>query len=326
MPVLAGVWLAIGAPLSRFTSAGLIDVSAPSDRRRTRCDSLVMSQTVPRLHIRTALLCSALSACSVNPTPVGDTPTTGVTPPSPVATTPPVGQPPRRPPSTEPLPPPTAAPATTAPAGPPAVVVSRGNPGRRIVALTFDAGADTGFTAEILDVLDRSGVPATFGITGKWAAANPDLVRRMAGAGHVIMNHTYEHRSYTGVSARPALLSPEERRTDLERTDEVIQSVTGRSTRPWFRAPYGDYDTSVNAMAGALGYRYNVHWTVDSLGWQGLPAAAIATRCLDQTVPGAILLFHVGSASQDAVALPAIIAGLRDGGYGFGTVADLISE
>ena len=280
---------------------------------------------MPRLQLSTALFCWALSACSVNPPPVVDTPTTGVTPPSPVATTAAVGEHPRQPASTDPpSPPTTAAPATTAPAGPPAVVVSRGNPGRRIVALTFDAGADTGFTAEILDVLDLAGVPATFGITGKWAAANPDLVRRMAGAGHVIMNHTYEHRSYTGVSARPALLSPEERRTDLERTDEVIQSVTGRSTRPWFRAPYGDYDSSVNAMAGALGYRYHVHWTVDSLGWQGLPAATIATRCLDHTVPGAILLFHVGSASQDAVALPAIVAGLRDRGYGFATVADLI--
>jgi len=193
-----------------------------------------------------------------------------------------------------------------------------------MVALTFDAGADTGFAARILDVLDGSGVPATFGITGRWAAGNPDLVRRMAGAGHVLMNHTYDHRSYTGVSARPALLSSEERRTDLERTDEVIRSLVGHTTRPWFRAPYGDYDASVNAVAGALGYRYHVHWTVDSLGWQGLSPAAIATRCLDRTVPGAILLFHVGSASQDAAALPAIIAGLRERGYRFGTVADLI--
>ena len=206
------------------------------------------------------------------------------------------------------------------------MVVSRGNSGRRIVALTFDAGADTGFAAGILDALDRSGVPATFGVTGKWAVANPDLVRRMADAGHVIMNHTYEHRSYTGVSARPALVSPEERRTDLERTEQVISSLTGHTTRPWFRAPYGDYDASVNAMAGALGYRYHVHWTVDSLGWQGLSAGAIATRCLDRTVPGAILLFHVGSASQDAAALPAIITGLRERGYGFATVADVIGQ
>ena len=67
-------------------------------------------------------------------------------------------------------------------------------------------------------------------------------------------------------------------------------------------------------------------WTVDSLGWQGLSAAAITTRCLDRTVPGAILLFHVGAASQDAAALPAILAGLRQRGYEFGTVADVIAR
>ena len=193
-----------------------------------------------------------------------------------------------------------------------------------MVALTFDAGSDVGFTAQILDVLDRSGVAATFGITGRWAESNADLVRRIAASGHLLMNHTYEHRSFTGVSARPPIAGDAERRADVERTDEILRNLTGRSTRPWFRPPYGDYDASVNATVGALGYRYNVLWTVDSLGWQGLSSAAITTRCLDRTVPGAIFLFHVGAASQDAAALPGIVAGLRQRGYELGTVADVI--
>ena len=184
--------------------------------------------------------------------------------------------------------------------------------------------ADVGFAAQILDTLSAEMVPATFGITGRWAEQHPDLVRRMAAAGHLVMNHTYEHRSFTGTSARPALVSPDERRADVERTDEVIRALTGRTTRPWFRSPYGDYDASVNAGLGALGYAYNVLWTVDSLGWRGLTPAAIADRCLAGAVPGAILLFHVGAQSQDAAALPAIIGGLRRAGYGFGTVADVI--
>ena len=203
-------------------------------------------------------------------------------------------------------------------------MVSRGDAGRRTVALTFDAGADVGFTAEILDTLERSAVPSTFGITGRFAEAHPDLVRRMAEAGHLIMNHSYEHRSFTGLSARPALLSPPERLNDLERAENAIRAVTGQSTRPWFRSPYGDYDSSLSAVLGSLGYRYNVLWTVDSLGWQGLSPAAITSRCLSGAVPGAILLFHVGAQSQDSAALEAIIAGLRQAGYGFGTVADVI--
>jgi peptidoglycan/xylan/chitin deacetylase (PgdA/CDA1 family) len=203
------------------------------------------------------------------------------------------------------------------------MVVSRGDPGRRTVALTFDAGADVGWAAQILDTLDQSSIHASFGITGRWAEQHPDLVRRMATAGHLVVNHSYEHRSFTGVSAKPPLLSPADRRADVEHADEVIRSITGRTTRPWFRSPYGDHDASVDAGLGSIGYRYNVLWTVDSLGWQGLSAAAITARCLRGAAPGAILLFHVGSQSQDAAALPAVIAGLRQAGYGFGTVAEV---
>ena len=111
----------------------------------------------------------------------------------------------------------------------------------------------------------------------------------------------------------------------MERADEIIQRITGRSTKPWFRSPYGDYDASVNAALGSLGYRYNVLWTVDSLGWQGVSPSTIVNRTVGGAVPGAIMLFHVGSQSQDAGALPAVITGLRQAGYGFGTVAELVA-
>ena len=268
---------------------------------------------VTALHVRPLVLVLALAACA-DDVERAETPSTT----SPVAVTTTTT-------TTTTTTPTTVLAPTTTTSGAPATVVSRGNPGRRMVALTFDAGADAGFTAQILDVLERSAVLATFGITGRWAEANADLVRRIDSAGHLLMNHTYEHRSFTGVSARPAVLSDADRRADVERADEIIRALTGRSTRPWFRPPYGDYDASVNAVVGALGYRYNVHWTVDSLGWQGLSPAAITGRCLDRTVPGAILLFHVGAASQDAAALPGIIAGLRQRGYELGTVADVIA-
>lgn len=221
------------------------------------------------------------------------------------------------------VPPATTAPPTTSPA--PARVISRGDPSRRTVALTFDAGSDAGFTREILDVLAQSGIHATFGITGRWAEAHPDLVTRIAAGGHLLVNHSYSHQSFTGTSARPALLSLAERRADVERADEIIRRITGRSTKPWFRSPYGDYDASVNAALGSLGYRYNVLWTVDSLGWQGVTPSTIVNRTVGGAVPGAILLFHVGAQSQDASALPAVIAGLRQAAYGFGTVAEVLA-
>jgi peptidoglycan-N-acetylglucosamine deacetylase len=216
--------------------------------------------------------------------------------------------------------------STSAPAAPtgPALRVYGGNPNRREVALTFDAGSDTGYTAQILDVLGAEHITATFSLTGQWAEANPDLVRRIAADGHQLMNHSYDHRSFTGRSTETAPLTFAARRDELARTESVVARVAGVHLVPWFRPPYGDTDASVDRDLGRLGYRYDVLWTVDSLGWKGLSGPSIVQRCLERAVPGAIFLFHVGSASQDAAALPSLINGLRRAGYGFDSVARLL--
>ncbi|MDP9371929.1 MAG: polysaccharide deacetylase family protein [Chloroflexota bacterium] len=193
-----------------------------------------------------------------------------------------------------------------------------------MVALTFDAGADRGYAERILNTLRDSGVVASFGMTGKWAESNPDLVRRMVDEGHLLFNHTYSHASFTGYSPGTAALTAAERRREIERTEAAIEAVAAVDVKPYFRPPYGDYDDATLTLLGQLGYSHNVMWTVDSLGWKGYTAAQIVARCLDGTVPGAILLFHVGAASQDAIALPELIRRLRADGYSFGTVADVL--
>jgi peptidoglycan/xylan/chitin deacetylase (PgdA/CDA1 family) len=193
-----------------------------------------------------------------------------------------------------------------------------------VVALTFDAGADRGFAQSILDTLQREGVKASFGITGVWTERNADLVTRMAREGHLIINHSYDHSSFTGNSAG-RLLTRAERWAQLDRAEQLIVGATGKTTKPFFRPPYGDYDASVNNDVSARGYGYNVMWTVDSQGWLGIPADAIVRRCLETAVPGALYVMHVGAASADAQALPGIIEGLRARGYGFVTVAEFAS-
>jgi peptidoglycan/xylan/chitin deacetylase (PgdA/CDA1 family) len=218
----------------------------------------------------------------------------------------------------------STAPTTTAPSSTPAIVVRRGSTDRPEVALTFDAGSDTGYAAEILDLLAAKGVRATFGMTGKWAEANPALVRRMVTEGHQLVNHTYDHASFTGFSTGTAPLSRAQRTDELERAEQAMQAAAGVTARPWFRPPYGDEDASVRADVGAAGYRYELMWTVDSLGWKGVPAAEVTSRCLDGAVNGAIFLLHVGAASTDHTALPAIIDGLRSRGFAITTAAALV--
>lgn len=192
-----------------------------------------------------------------------------------------------------------------------------------VVALTFDAGADRGYAEDILDTLADDQVPATFGVTGHWAEANPDLVQRMAADGHMVINHTYDHHSFTGVSDHLRGLSSESRQEELLTADAVIAPLIGHSTAPWYRLPYGDDDSRVSDDVAEIGFDQQVGWSVDTLGWRGAPVQAIVDRSLRLAAPDAIYVMHVGIQSRDGPALPTIIDGLRAEGFGFATVAAL---
>jgi len=225
--------------------------------------------------------------------------------------------------------PPTSSPSTAAastpqPAAGPAVAVYRANPARRAVALTFDAGADAGFTPGILDTLRREGVRASFGVTGLWAEQNRDLLLAIAADGHTFINHTYDHASFTGRSTQQPPLTAAERSLELSRTETTVYHLAGRTTRPYFRPPYGDIDAGVLHDAGAAGYDTVVMWTVDTLGWDGRSADDIVARCLAMAEPGAIYVMHVGAQSQDAAALPRVIDELRAAGYAFATIDEIL--
>ncbi len=192
--------------------------------------------------------------------------------------------------------------------------------GTALVALTFDAGADRGYAEDILDLLHEQHISASFGITGTWTKANPDLVRRMAADGHLIINHSLDHQSFTGVSDHKGGLSPARRRAELEQADELIAPLIGHSTRPWYRLPYGDDDARMAADLAPAGFTRKVGWTIDTLGWRGAPASEIVERSLRLAAPGAVYVLHVGHTSQDGPALERIVTGLRGRGYGFATV------
>jgi peptidoglycan/xylan/chitin deacetylase (PgdA/CDA1 family) len=192
-----------------------------------------------------------------------------------------------------------------------------------VVALSFDAGADLGYALDILDTLSHAHIPATFGMTGQWASAHPDLVQRMAADGHMVINHTLDHRSFTGLSDRLGGLSTARRQQELLDADAIIAPLIGHSTCPWYRLPYGDGDRRVADDVGAIGYTQQVGWTIDTLGWRGAPVQDIVSRSLRLAAPNAVYVMHVGVESRDGPALPTVIEGLESMGYGFATVAAL---
>ena len=200
-----------------------------------------------------------------------------------------------------------------------------GDSGRREIALTFDLGSDRGYTEQVLDFLAERGILASFGMTGRWADENPDLVRRIAADGHMLFNHTWSHCSFTGASQPECQLTSEERLDEIRRTEDVIREITGGyDTRPYFRPPYGDTDDASLRDVLAAGYHITVMWTCDTLGWKQATPAEIVQRCAGTAEPGGILLLHVGSDGTDQEALPFLVDQLTADGYAFVTVEQIL--
>ncbi len=207
-----------------------------------------------------------------------------------------------------------------------ATSISRGPTGAKVVALTIDCGSDRGYAGSILDTLATRGVRCSFGVTGKWAEANPDLLRRMVNEGHHLINHTNTHPSFTGAStAGTGGQTYAQRKSQIEACEQIIVNLTGVSTKPWFRPPYGDLDSAALNLLGELGYRYNAMWTVDLLGWNGLTQDQIVSRAANNHGNGYIYMIHVGSASQEGPALSRVLSAIQANGYGFATLPNLLA-
>ena len=198
---------------------------------------------------------------------------------------------------------------------------------RKVVALTFDGGASDTAVDDILATLDSEDVPATFFVTGSFARSYPDSVRAIARAGHPVGNHSDTHASFPESTN-------EEIRAELRAAETSISALTGRTTAPLFRFPFGDRTPLDIEVVNGAGY-IPIRWTADTLGWKGtsggITTAVVRERVLSTLRPGQVVLMHVGANPQDgstldADALSGMIDDLRARGYGFVTVPDLLAD
>jgi len=212
--------------------------------------------------------------------------------------------------------PPTALPVTATP-----FVMPQPSPGwrpdgsRGVMALTIDSDGETGFTAGILQTLEAYGTKASFGVTGMWVQRNPALLQQLVRDGDAVMNHSWSHVDFTK-------LTREQRLAELQRTEDIVGSTAGVSTKPFFRPPFGAVDASVRADAAAAGY-VTVLWNIDPQGWRGKPAEQIEANVFANARDGGIVLFHV-EAYGDYQALGTVIETLWNAGYRFVTIGELL--
>ena len=129
---------------------------------------------------------------------------------------------------------------------------------QKMVSISFDAAWGNEDTQQLIDILGRYGVKATFFVVGDWVEKYPESVKALADAGHEVMNHSNTHAHYPQLSADEVV-------ADLNACNDKVEAVTG--VRPTLvRLPYGDYDdNSINAVR-SIGME-PIQWDVDSLDW-----------------------------------------------------------
>jgi peptidoglycan-N-acetylglucosamine deacetylase len=177
------------------------------------------------------------------------------------------------------------------------------------VALTFDDGPSPTYTPQILDILERFDVKATFFAVGTMIERFPAVFRRVVREGHSIANHTYAHPIGGSFADRPRA----EIRSEMDRMQRLLQSFGVRPVG--FRPPGGSWSDFVRDEAEKRGMR-TILWGVDSRDWLRPTAQQLVRRVLADARPGSIILLHDGGGDRSATvkALPAIIRGLRERG------------
>jgi len=190
-----------------------------------------------------------------------------------------------------------------------------------LVALTFDDGPTLEYTDEVLAVLDQNNVPATFFVTGAETERNLAEAQKIVTAGHQLGNHSYSH-------PQMVLKSPRFVRTELERTDSAIRSA-GYTGEIYFRPPFCKKLFILPWILRRTD-RTSITWDIEpeSYGEVGSSAENIAAHIETNVRPGSIILLHVmyEARAETRKSLPIFIRRLKDRGYEFVTVSELIQS
>lgn len=197
----------------------------------------------------------------------------------------------------------------------PQTIMYKAETEEKIIALTFDDGPDTIHTPEILDILEKHHVRATFFLLGARVEKYPDIVKQIDEAGHVIGNHTYWHPDLTKTGASNM-------KWEIKKSEQAIINAIGKKPK-LFRAPYGALNETLVSALPELGYRA-VGWSIDSEDWKGLSKEKIKQQVINGLHPGSIVLMHSSGDVHGTVdALDELIPRLKKAGYHFVTPTEM---
>ncbi len=187
---------------------------------------------------------------------------------------------------------------------------------QQMASLSFDAAWGNEDTQQLIDILGKYNVKATFFVVGDWVDKYPESVKALHDAGHEVMGHSNHHDHFNTLTADQIV-------ADINACNDKIEAVT--KVRPTlFRPPYGEYDDHVITAVRSMGIE-PIQWDVDSLDWKDLSAADITKRVTSKVQPGSICLFH-NAAKHTPEALPGVIESLIGQGYTLVPISELILQ
>ncbi len=172
--------------------------------------------------------------------------------------------------------------STTVPTATPASPPPKSRPDGEAVYFTFDDGPNPVYTPQVLDILSRYGVRATFFVIGRLVEVYPEIIERIIAEGHTVANHTWNHESLAGLS-----------RAEFDQTVGAAQAALGEHATPCIRPPYAATDAFTREWSADHGLVLHM-WSVSPSDWLQTPAEEMAEYMLKRIRPGSVVLLHDG--------------------------------
>ncbi len=189
---------------------------------------------------------------------------------------------------------------------------------KKIVALTFDISWGNKTPQPVIEILRENDVKCTFFLSGPWVKQYPEIAKQIKADGHEIGSHGHRHIDYSKISKT-------EIKEEITKAHKNIKEVTGVDAN-LIRTPNGDYNDQVIEAIREINYQA-IQWGTDSLDWMNPGVNTIIERVSNRAHPGDIILMHASdTCKQTPEALPTVIKNLKDKGYEFVFVSDLLKE
>lgn len=193
--------------------------------------------------------------------------------------------------------------------------IYRAHPDKPVVSLLINVAWGNEYLQDMLAVLNKQHVKATFFLEGRWTKNNPELAKMIAEEGHEIGNHSYTHPNMQTLSTQAT-------QEELRKTNEIIEAVTGKNIQ-WFAPPSGSFRDETITLAAKQGMG-TVMWSVDTIDWQKPSPEVLIERVLSKLHPGAFILMH--PTESTAQSLETLIINIKKKDLHVVTVTEAVDE